>query len=130
MEDLTIIKVNDLKKDIYNLVNEIYENDCQFEGDVQYHIFHAMKITKYSNETFTIKDVSGDKPVTISNKYLLYLVKQDLEYIKSSLVKEETYIEEMEAASEIIDEEPNQAQIEDMHNILKEARMLENEVSD
>lgn len=134
MEDLTIILQSDLKKDIFNLCNTLNPTHLQVEPSSieAYHIYHALKVSKWSDDHYTIKDMSKDKPTEITNKFLLYKVKEQLTIDINSIVKEEEEEEIVEAFATMIDVngEPVHSEIEEAEEILKEASILDDEVQD
>ena len=135
MEDLTIILQSDLKKDIFNLCNTLNPTHLQVEpSSVEaYHIYHALKVSKWSDDHYTIKDMSKDKPSEVTNKFLLYKVKEQLLQDLDSVVKQEEEEKDVEAFSDTligIDGEPVHSEIEEAEEILKEASILNDEVQD
>lgn len=131
MEDLTVILLNDLKKQAFDLCHELFPQHAQYEGDKIYHIYHAIKLTKFTEDYYTIIDLSKDKPTEVSNKFLLYKMVEQLKYDLSVANKEA----EIEAAEEALTEslldmsgEPNQHEIEVAEEILREANLIEKEI--
>lgn len=122
--DLTKTLLNDLKKNIFEIIKKLDTNP-QFEDAAEIYYFHALKISN-KGDVYSIIDASKDRKYEeVSNKYLLYLVLEDLLKIESDLDITEEEEREIDAlASSMIDQEsgePVRENIEIAEEIIKES---------
>jgi hypothetical protein len=130
MVDLTKLNGSDLKKEIFELCQYIMPDDLLTENSSELHIFHDIKIIK-TDTIYTVIDCAKEKKHSINNKFILYMIKQELEALVIAVQTEVLEEIESEAGAEIaFIAEPNPILIEEIDRELRLSHIFEEEVID